>query len=511
MVGSVAQLRMEPQPHQEQAATSPAPTNNRSPHSGEELLELLSMAVPAATKVLVDLWNAAGQPEAALEAVTLTGKEPVLPSSFGVGTAAQATVAAAALASNELWHLRTGRRQRVAVDMRHAGIEFRSERYLRVDGQLPDEHRDRTAGVYRAGDGRWVRLHTNLPHHLAGTLKLLGADHDRASVQRAVDGWDAFALEDAAAEAGLVVTATRSFEEWDAHPQGRAVARLPVFAIEQIGNAPPQPLPKGDRPLAGIKVLDLTRVIAGPVCGRTLAAHGPDVLNITAAHLPAMETLVIDTGRGKLSAQIDLREASGREKLGGLLREADIFVQGYRPGAIAQYGFGPEEAARLRPGIVCVSLCAYSHEGPWASRRGFDSLVQNADGLNVAEAQAAGASGAYPEPKPLPAQALDHATGYLMAFGAMTALKRRATEGGSWHVRCSLAQTGHWVRNLGRIDGGIASPDPSFEDVRDLMEESTSGFGRLTGVRNAAVMSETPTRWVRPSVPLGTHAPEWPR
>ena len=445
------------------------------------------------------------------EAVTLTGAEPALPSSFAIGTAAQATVAASALAANELWHLRTGRRQRVSVDMRHAGIEFRSERYLHIDGKPPHEHRDKTVGVYRTGDGRWIRLHTNLPHHRAGTLKLLGADYDRASVQRAIDGWEAFKLEDAAAAAGLVVTATRSFEEWDAHPQGAAVAGLPLFAIERIGDAPPQPLPAGDRPLAGIKVLDLTRVIAGPVCGRTLAAHGADVLNITAAHLPAMEALVIDTNRGKLSAQIDLREASRTRKARRLLRDADIFIQGYRPGAIAQYGFSAEEAARLKPGIVCVSLCAYGHEGPWAGRRGFDSLVQNADGLNVAEAEAAGASGPNPEPKPLPAQALDHATGYLMAFGAMTALKRRATEGGSWHVRCSLAQTGHWVRHLGRIEGGLACPDPSFDDVRDLMEDSASGFGRLTGVRNSAVMSETPTRWVRPSMPLGSHAPEWPK
>jgi len=394
--------------------------------------------------------------------------------------------------------------------MRHAGIEFRSERYLRLDGKPPHEHRDKTVGVYRTGDGRWIRLHTNLPHHRAGTLKLLGADYDRASVQRAIDGWEAFKLEDAAAAAGLVVTATRSFEEWDAHPQGRAVASLPLFGIERIGDAPAEPLPAGDRPLAGIKVLDLTRVIAGPVCGRTLAAHGADVLNITAAHLPAMEALVIDTGRGKLTAQIDLREANGRETLAGLLRQADIFIQGYRPGAIAQYGFGAEEAARLRPGIVCVSLCAYGHEGPWAGRRGFDSLVQNANGLNVAEAEAAGARGPNPEPRPLPAQAFDHATGFLMAFGAMTALRRRATEGGSWHVRCSLAQTGHWIRNLGRIEGGLALPDPSFDDVRELMEDGPSGFGRLTGVRHSAVLSETPARWVRPSMPLGSHVAAWP-
>src|SRR3954469_5883204 len=469
------------------------------------------MSTPQPQKVLADLWRAAGQPENGLEPITLTGAEPALPSSFAIGTVAQATAAAAALAANELWHLRTGRRLHVSVDMRHAGIEFRSERYLRIDGKPPHEHRDKTVGVYRTGDGRWIRLHTNLPHHRAGTLKLLGADYDRASVQRAIDGWEAFRLEDAAAAAGLVVTATRSFAEWDAHPQGRAVAGLPLFTIEKIGDAAPQPLPVGDRPLAGVRVLDLTRVIAGPVCGRTLAAHGADVLNISAAHVPQMEALVIDTGRGKLTAQIDLREAAGRDKLTGLLCDADIFVQGYRPSAIAQYGFSAEEAARLKPGIVCVSLCAYGHDGPWAGRRGFDALVQNADGLNVAEAEASGRNGPNPEPMPLPAQALDHATGYLMTLGAMTALKRRATEGGSWHVRCSLAQTGHWVRHLGRIEGGLACPNPSFDDVRDLTEDRASGFGRLTAVRNSAVMSETPVRWLRPSMPLGSHAPEWPR
>jgi crotonobetainyl-CoA:carnitine CoA-transferase CaiB-like acyl-CoA transferase len=258
--------------------------------------------------------------------------------------------------------------------------------------------------------------------------------------------------------------------------------------------------------MAGIRVLDLTRVIAGPVCGRTLAAHGADVLNISAAHIPQMEALVIDTNRGKQTAYVDLREAAGRETLTALLRNADIFVQGYRPGAIAQYGFRAEDAARIRPGIVCVSLCAYGYAGPWANRRGFDSLVQNANGLNVAEAEAAGEE----KPRPLPCQELDHATGYLMAFGAMTALKRRATEGGSWHVRCSLAQTGHWFRHLGRIENGLACPDPKLEEVRDRLEEGPSGFGRLTSVRHSAVMSETPVRWARPSMPPGSHEAKWP-
>jgi crotonobetainyl-CoA:carnitine CoA-transferase CaiB-like acyl-CoA transferase len=463
------------------------------------------MAAAAPTDVLASLWRTAGQHDEAFGEVEFTGAEPVLPSSFAVGTAAQATIGAAALAAGELWWLRTGRRQRVSVDMRAAAIEFRSERYLRLNGKVPDEYHDNIAGLYRCGDGRWVRLHTNLPHHCSGLLALLGCEHDRAAVKRTLEGWKAETLEDAAAEAGLVVTACRSFAEWDEHPQGRAISRLPLFTIEQIADAPPRPLPTAERPLSGIKVLDLTRIIAGPVCGRTLAAHGADVLLVTAAHLPSMLPLVIDTGRGKLSTSLDLRQPNGRGTLAGLLSDADVFVQGYRPGAIAASGFDFQDVARLRPGIVYVSLCAYSHEGPWAKRRGFDSLVQTASGLNDAESKAFGTN----EPKALPAQELDHATGYLLAFAAMSALARRARFGGSWHVRCSLAQTGYWLRQLGRIDG-MKCPDPRSADVRDLLEETPSGFGQLTAVRHAATMSETPPRWTRPSVPLGTHPPAWP-
>jgi crotonobetainyl-CoA:carnitine CoA-transferase CaiB-like acyl-CoA transferase len=254
-------------------------------------------------------------------------------------------------------------------------------------------------------------------------------------------------------------------------------------------------------------VLDLTRIIAGPVAGRTLAAHGADVLLVTSPHLPSIEQLVIDTGRGKLSTHIDLRSPTGREVLTALLRRADVFVQGYRPAGIAELGFGPDDAARIRPGIVYVSLSAYGHDGPWRMRRGFDSLVQTASGFNHAEAQAAGSD----KPYPLPMQVLDHATGYFMAFAATVALARRMREGGSWLVRASLAQTGHWVRNLGRVENGIRFPDLKPDEVRDLLQEGESGFGRITFVRHAARLSETPARWDRRSVPLGTHPPAWPR
>src|SRR5580704_10663431 len=273
------------------------------------------MPAPDAKSALADLLHTAGFDDALLNGVTLTGAEPVLPSSFAVGTAAQVTIAASALAAAELWRRRSGRRQHVSVDMRHAAIEFRSERYLRINGEPYQEYHDDLAGLYRCGDGRWVRCHTNLPHHCAGLLALLNCPHDRAAVQRVLDGWEGEALETAAAEAGLVVTACRTFDEWDRHPQGRAVASLPVFTVERIGDAPPQPLPAAERPLSGIKVLDLTRIIAGPVCGRTLAAHGADVMLVTAAHLPSLFPLVVDTGRGKLSTSLDSRQAEARDTL----------------------------------------------------------------------------------------------------------------------------------------------------------------------------------------------------
>jgi len=462
------------------------------------------MTAPHSMTVLADLWRAAGQPADALDAVELTGTEPLLPSSFAIGILAQTTIAAAALAAAELWRLRSGRRQRVSIAMRDAEIEFRSERYLCVDGKLCPEYMDPIHGIHRCRDGRWVRIHANFPHHRDGVLSLLRCEHSRAAVAQALANWDAEVFEEAAANAGLVATMSRSFAEWDRHPQGRVLSALPLFTIERIGEAPPQAMPSGDRPLSGIRVLELTRVIAGPVSGRTLAVHGADVLLVTGAHLPSMEPLVIDNGRGKRSTAIDLRDTAGRATLTSLLRDADVFVQGYRPGAIAARGFGPQDAARSRPGIVYVSLSAYGHEGPWAQRRGFDSLVQNVNGLNVAEAEAAHTE----TPKALPAQAIDHATGHLMAFAAMTALARRAREGGSWHVRVSLAQTGHWLRSLGRVDG-LAHPDPGLAEVRDRLEESDSGFGRLTAVRHAANMSETPPRWARPSMPLGSHPPSW--
>jgi crotonobetainyl-CoA:carnitine CoA-transferase CaiB-like acyl-CoA transferase len=454
---------------------------------------------PAAA--LADLLRLAALPPAE---ATITGADPLLPSSYAVGTAAAASIAAAGLAAAAIHRARGGPAQTVSVDMAHALTEFRSEHHLRIDGREVHEGWDRIAGLHRCGDGRWLRLHTNFPHHRDVVLRLLGCPHDRAAVTAALQSWTAEAAETAINEAGGVATMTRSLDEWAAHPQGAAIAPLPPLLIERIGDAPPTPLPPlAERPLAGLRVLDLTRVIAGPVAGRTLAAHGADVLHVTSPHLPSLPPLVMDTGRGKRCTALDLRDAGQRATLRSLAAGADVFLQGYRPGAIGGHGFAPEDLAALRPGIVCVSLSAFGHVGPWSRRRGFDSLTQNADGINDAEREAAGED----KPRPLPCQVLDHASGYLLALGAMAALLRRAEEGGSWLVRVSLAGTGEWLKRLGRVEGGLAAP--GIAEATPWLEDSDSGFGRMSAVRHSATLSRTPARWSRPAMPLGSHDAAW--
>jgi crotonobetainyl-CoA:carnitine CoA-transferase CaiB-like acyl-CoA transferase len=281
--------------------------------------------------------------------------------------------------------------------------------------------------------------------------------------------------------------------------------------IVRIGDSPPEALRSGDRPLSGIRVLDLTRVIAGPTCGRTLAEHGADVMKITAAHLPSLGRQEFDTGHGKLSAYLDLREAKDTEILRGLVRDADVFAQGYRPGTIGSRGFSPETLAQLRPGIVVVSLCAFGHVGPWAARRGFDTVVQTVSGITSRQGELL--PGAEPGPQFYPVSAVDFLTGYLMAFGATVALARRTREGGSWLVRISLAQVGRWLVERGQVPAaelkGVPAEFTPLELERWSMTSNTPS-GRLQHLAPVIRLSETPPRWARPTVPLGYHPPVWP-
>jgi crotonobetainyl-CoA:carnitine CoA-transferase CaiB-like acyl-CoA transferase len=443
----------------------------------------------AALKELLALARVEGEAQ-------IAGADPVLRTPYRVGTAGAAALAAVGLAASELWRLRSGRAQTVSVALRAAAASLRSGAYLRIDGKPPPPIWDPLSAFYPVRDGRWVRFHCNYPHHRAAALRVLGVGEDREAAQRAAAAWDGVALEDAIHAAGGCAGFARTAQEWAAHAQASAVARQPLLEIVRIGDAPPQPLPQGDRPLAGVRVLDLTRVLAGPTCARTLAEHGADVLKITAAHLPDSGDIDLDTGLGKLSAQLDLRKTHDVETLKGLAQSADVFSQSYRPGTLAARGFSPEQLATLRPGIVCVSLSAWGQTGPWQDRRGFDSIVQSASGMALEQGGG--------QPKLLPCSAIDYVSGYLMAFGAMVALARRAREGGSWLVRVALARTGKWIVDRGRVDpAGAVAPEPRTMETR-------SPAGLVTHLRPVVQLSETPPFWARPPVPLGFHRPEWP-
>ena len=239
-----------------------------------------------------------------------------------------------------------------------------------------------------------------------------------------------------------------------------------------------------------MRVLDLTRVLAGPVCARTLAAHGAEVTRVIARSLPEIDAALPDTALGKTTEYLDLRVADDAARLRALVRDTDVFVQSYRPGALDRLGFGVEELTAWRPGLVYVSFSAYGHTGPWRERRGYDSLVQTASGIAVEQGDALGSE----QPRHLPAAAHDHATGYLAAAAATLALRARHERGGSRHIRCSLAQTREWLDGLGRVDG-LAATVPSAGRRGRSARGHPERYGRVTHVRPAGVLSETPAHW----------------
>src|ERR1700730_18390753 len=454
----------------------------------------------------------AGWPEERAGAVEFTGgTDPVLPTPFRIGAAGAAALAATGLAAADLWELRTGRRQDVAVDLRQAVASLRSGHYLEVNGAKVRNERNPVMGMYPAKNGRWSYVHANFPNHRAAALRVLGCEENRQAVRQAVASWDALELEEAIIAAGGAGGMVRSMAEWARHPQAAAIASLPLLEIVKIGDSPAEKLPAGDRPLSGVRVLDLTRVLAGPTCARTLAEHGADVLKITAAHLPNIGYQEYDTGHGKLSAQLDLRQPADLETLRGLIRQTDVFSQGYRPGSLAGRGLAPEELAALRPGLVYVSLSAFGHSGPWAGRRGFDTVVQTVSGMTTRQAEIV--PGKTEGPQFYPVSAIDYSTGYLMAFSAMVALARRVEQGGSWLVRISLAQVGKWMADLDEVPAAALAQVPAEFGEAELDSWSTvsqTPSGPLRHLKPVVQMSETQPFWARPSVPLGYHRPVWP-
>jgi crotonobetainyl-CoA:carnitine CoA-transferase CaiB-like acyl-CoA transferase len=440
--------------------------------------------------------------DAPLSVLRITPSPNVLPTTLPIGALAGATLGVTGLAAAALWQLRSARLQQVTVDTRTAALAMTSATYLRVNGQ-PVKSWDPITGYYRVRNGEWVYLHGNFPHLRDGLLKLFNVPNDPAALRATLASWSAADVEDAAGRLGLCGVHVRRHEQWEEHPQARATAALPLIEITRIGDAPPRPMPDATRPLSGIRVLDLSRVIAGPMAARTLAEHGAGVLQVGAAHLPSIESLVIDTGFGKQSCAINLDTAIGINTLHELIDSADVFLNAYRPGALEQRGFSPAALAKRRPGIVYLTISAFSRAGPWSQRRGYDTLVAAASGLTRSGTE---------DPARLPCQPLDYLTGYLGAFGAMLALQRRALEGGSWHVQLSLERTSAWIHEMTDILGretDVATEVPPAATINDLYAESPSRFGLLRHLKPVVQLSETPARWACPPVPLGSDPARW--
>jgi crotonobetainyl-CoA:carnitine CoA-transferase CaiB-like acyl-CoA transferase len=445
------------------------------------------------------------------EEVTLRGADPVFPTPPRVGELGAAAIAASALAAARLLAQRTGIEQQVTVDVDAAAAAMRSWTYLAdAAGATGGARPPGGAGpgpqlFFATEDGRWIFLHRRAAHHAARQERVLGSGPSDREVAEAVRRWKGAELEEAIVAAGACAALVRSHQEWAAHEQAAAVAELPLLEVTRIGDSDPEPAGRGDRPLGGVRVLDVTHVLAGPTCARTLAEHGADVLRIGPGASGDRNPMQRDTGHGKRSAVLDLRGADGAAALRALIGGADVFSQGYRPGALAGLGFAPEGVAALRPGIVYVSMSAFGTRGPWQDRRGYDSVVQSVSGF-CDEAAVDG------EPRFLPVSALDYVTGYLAAFGAQVALARRAAEGGSYHVQLSLAQTGRYLARLPRTSPAERADLPAelpAGRLAGLLTETDTPFGRLRHLAPTAVMSRTPPRWDRPTVPMNHDAPVW--
>jgi crotonobetainyl-CoA:carnitine CoA-transferase CaiB-like acyl-CoA transferase len=468
--------------------------------------------MPLADTALAQLFRLAGREQP--DFVRIETGEPALPTRFAADEAAAAALAAGGAVAADLWRLRTGERQQVTVSTREAAVSLGGYNHQQFDDAsrappppgLRGHHRTQANGFMPTRDGRVAFLHPSFPTSVPKMMALLGCPDEREAILATVARWDALDLENAIAEAGVCGAMVRSPEEWDASEQGRVLAGRSVVEVTKIADSPPEPLPRGgEAPLSGIRVLDLTRVLAGPACARTLAQYGAEAMCVTSSSLPFVPGFVSDTGHGKLSAHLDLTQDDDRIRLRELIGQSDIFSQGYRGGAMERLGFGPLALAQRRPGIIYVEINCYGHEGPWSHRPGWEQLAQTVTGMAHVQGGEAG-------PALLPAAVNDYTTGYLAAFGALVALQRRALWGGSYLVRASLAQTGMWIRGL-----GMAGPErlaltvPASEAELDGFKiTSETGYGRMTHLRPVVRMPATPPRWTRPTVPLGSHPATWP-
>jgi crotonobetainyl-CoA:carnitine CoA-transferase CaiB-like acyl-CoA transferase len=460
------------------------------------------MSLPGAGSVLRssppagEAWAALGGQPADLDRVTVAGDPAgLLPSRLKVQELMTAAAGSAILAVATLDAARNHTAPApVSLSADHIAVAARSERYARRTGSDTAVRMAPLSRFWKASDG-WVRLHANYPWHLRRALHVLGCEDDPGLVGPAIAARTTADLEEAFAAAGGLAFAVRTLDEWTSHPQGQAVASQALVGTD-AGPGPGRKLPAG-RALDGIRVLDLTRVIAGPVATRTLAAWGADVLRLDAPQLPEIATQAIDTLLGKRSALLDLSSRDGYQQLQRLLAEADLLVQGYRPGALARFGLAPEALAERWPHLSVVTLSAWGSSGPWSGRRGFDSLVQCPSGIAAIE-------GSADEPGAMPAQALDHATGYLAAAAGIMALAARHADGHPRYQRLSLARTARWFTDAGRA----AQAAPRDQAPGPLLTEVPGAGFTVRVVRPPGQVGELRPAWNR-AAGLGADPPEF--
>jgi crotonobetainyl-CoA:carnitine CoA-transferase CaiB-like acyl-CoA transferase len=452
---------------------------------------------------------------APLKVPSFTGDDPILPTPFRAAQAAAASLGFGAAAANEIRRLRGGEQQEISVDLKAASASLVSFSLLRLAGapmKRPSEGKP-TVALHRTMDGRWIHLHGGFPHLESRTLDLLNSANTQEAVSAAVAKWNAAALEDSLAFMGQCGAMVRTEEEWRASPQGRALVGMAPITLTRIGDAPPLRMAESAEPLGGVRVLDLTRVLAGPTAGRTLASYGADVLGVRAPWLPTIDVFDVDTGLGKRSTFLDLTKPGDAEIMRTLVRQAHVFVDSYRPGALTGLGFTPAALAHASPGIVTVSISCYGARGPWAGRRGWEQLAQSATGMAVEQgAYAAARAGTRREtvPQLVPAALCDYVTGYLAAAGAAAALLKRIREGGSWLVEVSLCATAMWIQSLGKLP--FADVPESWQPREGLdayFQSCETWRGRLDHLGPVVRMEKTPPVWRTPPPDPGQDLPRW--
>lgn len=430
------------------------------------------LTTQALAPILRSVANLVPGPSLPIDELTVSGQAS-FSSAFDVNTAALVAAALPNLAAG----VTTLDRDRVAATFAC---------HVEIDGEPIPKWAD-LSGMYRTADNGFIQFHCNFPHHREGVIAVLGCEPTKEAVQDAVLQHDAETLESELIDVGMIAARLRTMDEWDAHPHAHATRDLPLISVEQIGEAAPRDASQR------LRVLDCSRVLAGPVAGMTMAAHGAQVLRIGSPHLPSVAICVASTGSGKRNAFADLSTPTGTQSFSELLSGGDVWIDAYRPGAFAHHGF---DIDRVTPGSITVQLSAFDWIGPWAQRRGFDSIVQTTTGIGAEGMAQSGSS----QPVPLPVQALDYCTGLLAAFAAQQLAAHQREHGGTWLARLSLLRTRNWLTQLKTPRPFTPSP-PTYGP--ETLQTVASPLGAITLAKPLG------GNWSTPPMPLGSSDPAW--